>query len=118
MITIPDIVKTDSAAWQSIMTMYDVIINRGLFCSETFKKPHREYLLAYISKKNNCNKCYIDHKNHVEDTMDAEILSLTDELLTGKTVSLDDSLLIKQIVYTIGLAKNINFIVSAYNIKE
>ena len=66
-----------------IASLYKKIIVVGLYNSASFSKKEREYIFSYVSKKNNCDQCYIDHLPFGIDinTFDSNIIDLVDKLV-------------------------------------
>jgi len=68
---------------EDIGNLYKKIIVIGLYNSAYFSKKERDYIFSYVSKKNNCDQCYVDHLpfEFDIDTFDNSIINLVDKLI-------------------------------------
>ena len=69
---------------EDIGNLYKKIIVVGLYNSASFSKKERDYIFSYVSKKNNCDQCYIDHLpfEFNINTFDSNIINLVDKLIS------------------------------------
>jgi hypothetical protein len=71
---------------EDISSLYKKILIVGIYNSSTFSQKDREYIFSYVSKKNNCDRCYIEHFQKANllgfniKEFDNSIINLVDKL--------------------------------------
>jgi hypothetical protein len=122
MMTMPSMLKINKELWHKFHEILDIVLTTGLYDAPEFGRGHREFLFAYISRKNNCYYC---STMHFELAKALGVESLPKEI-TGLADSLYESILmphlgeftplVEQILYTISVAKFINTQVVAHDV--
>lgn len=108
--------------WIKFSELADIITTNGIYDTPEFGRGHREFLFAYISKRNNCKYCSTRHFDFAASLgvteLPIEVLELVDLLYNNilSPVSQEITPLIEQIIATISLANFINTHMIAYNV--
>jgi AhpD family alkylhydroperoxidase len=87
-----------------------------LYNSTSFSQKEKEYIFYYVSKKNNCNQCYVDHLKKANalgfkiESFDSTLIDLVDKLMEDFSYYTDavDAQLILQIKCIIAFARFAN----------
>ena len=122
MMTMPMLLKNPKELWDTFHNILDIVLTTGLYDSPTFGRGHREYLFAYISRKNNCYYCSTMHfalaKELGVESLPKEITDLADSLYESIMMPVlgEFTPLVEQILYTISVAKFINTQVVAHDV--
>jgi hypothetical protein len=121
--TMPEMTSTNLKLWDTFHDILDMVLTNGIYDTPNFGRGHREFLFAYISRKNNCYYCSTNHfllaKELGVENLDKEIVELTDSLYNNIAMPVADEItpLIEQILYTISVAKFINTQVVAHDVQ-
>jgi hypothetical protein len=98
-------------------SLYNKIVKNGIYNSSTFSQKEREYIFAYISKKNNNNTCFNDHINRAielgytdANPVDPAIIEFVDKLIDNSLYidSSIDTILQLQLSYLVFYATFVN----------
>ena len=120
--TMLQLLKTNLPLWYKIHEILDIVLTDGIYKTPGFGRGHREFLFAYISRKNNCYYCSTMHfalaKEFGVNNLDKEIIDLVDSLYDSILMPVlgEISPLVEQILYTISIAKFINTQVTSHDI--
>jgi AhpD family alkylhydroperoxidase len=123
MISIAQLMKNQPIIWRSFMEILDQLLIAGIHDSADFHRGHREFLFAYISKKNNCKYCINGHTALAEKfgvtELDQNILDLADQLYNNidQAADMEKTTLLQQILYTISSANFFNVQVIAHDVQ-
>lgn len=123
--TMPSMLKENKELWHKFHAILDIVLTKGIYESKwpgNFTRGHREFLFAYISRKNNCYFCSTTHfalaKALGVEKLDKDILTRTDKLYDSILMPVLDEIdpLTQQILFTISAAKFINTQVVAHDV--
>jgi hypothetical protein len=98
-------------------SLYNKIAKDGIYNSPTFSQKEREYIFAYISKKNKNNTCFTDHIKRATDLgytdsnpIDPKIIEIVDKLIDNSLYidSSIDTMLQIQLSYLVFYATFVN----------
>jgi AhpD family alkylhydroperoxidase len=122
MMTMPSMLKTNKELWHKFHEILDIVLTNGLYDAPDFGRGHREFLFAYISRKNNCYYCSTMHfalaKEFGVTSLEKHITDLADSLYESILMPVlgEFTPLTEQILYTISVAKFINTQVVAHDV--
>jgi AhpD family alkylhydroperoxidase len=122
MMTMPSMLKTSPELWHKFHEILDIVLTTGVYHAPDFGRGHREFLFAYISRKNNCYFCSTMHFELARalgvHSLPQEITDLADSLYESILMPHlgEFTPLVEQILYTISVAKFINTQVVAHDV--
>ena len=120
--TMPQMLKTSKELWHKFHEILDIVLTVGIYDTPEFGRGHREFLFAYLSRKNNCYYCSTMHfalaKELGVESLNKEITDLADTLYASilMPVLVEITPLVEQILYTISSAKFINTQVVSHDV--